>query len=212
MKPWGRWGLALLVVLLVTVVRAVSAGRAEWRLGERLLERGDEEGALVHLRRAARWYVPWAPHVPRALDRLASMAVEAERRGDEAFALACWRAVRGAILATRSLYVPHTERLARAEERIAWLMAREPPAALDARRSERARYESHLALLRARPGPRPWAAWLALLGFAGWVGAAWRIASDAFDEEERFRPRRAARWGLLWLVGFAAFVAGLRLA
>ena len=115
-------------------------------------------------------------------------------------------------MSTRSFYVPYAEHLERAEEHIAALMARQPPPAVDAARSEKERYDAYLASLRERLGPHPWAAWMALLGFVGWVGAAWRLASEGFDEEDRFQPRETLRWGLLVLVGLVMFLAGLRLA
>ncbi len=212
LRPVLPWALGLLVFFSLLTVRAVWSGRAELGLGERLQARGDLEGALVHLRRAARWYVPFAAHPARALDRLRAMAEAAERRGDRDFALACWRAQRGAILATRSVFVPFAERLATAEERIARLMAQAPPPPIDASRSETERYELYLSMLRQRPGPAGWAVALAMAGLFTWLGAAWKAASEGFDEEDRLRPAALRRWVLLFVVGFVMFLTGLRLA
>ena len=206
------WVLALVVFFSLLTVRAVWSGRAELALGERLQARGDLEGALVHLRRAARWYVPLAAHPARALDRLRAMAEAAERRGDREFALACWRAQRGAILATRSFFVPFAGRLANVEERIARLMAQAPPPPIDANRSETERYELYLSMLRQRPGPAGWAVALAMAGLLTWLGAAWKVASEGFDEEDRLQPAVVRRWALLFVVGFVMFLTGLRLA
>ena len=102
--------LALFAILLAIVaVRVVWSSRGEWRAAASAS--GDDE--LMHLGRAARLYAPGSPYSRRALDKLAAIG-----RDDPTRALAAWREVRSAILATRSFYTPHRALLAgRAHER-----------------------------------------------------------------------------------------------
>src|SRR5262249_28010126 len=82
---------------------------------------------------AARWYLPGAPHVDAAYERLAGLARELAAgdpwsgepsgRTDPRAALSAWRAVRSAALATRNLWTPHAADLAEANAAIAELSA-----------------------------------------------------------------------------------------
>lgn len=198
------------VVVAVLVVRVVVASHDELERAAELQREGEVDAAIVHLRRAARWYAPGNPYVTDALDALASVGREAERQGDRERALFAWRSVRAAILSTRSFYVPHAERLDRADTRIAELMASLDPPPIDAGKSRAELKAEHLTLLRSVDRPHVGWTLLLLLGFAAWVGGAFTFAARAIDEEDRIVRAQALRWGgviglglVLWLVGMA---------
>ena len=202
----GRWlrtvlrGLAVVAVLLAVVaVRVVTSSHGELSEGDRLSARDDTDGAILAYRRAARFYAPGNPYSTEALDRLAAIAEDADAAGETERALAAWRSVRGAILATRSVYVPHGDRLARAETAIADLRAREG--------ATRER-----ASLEAPTRPKPLWAVVALLGWLGWTFGAFVFAQKALDEEDRVVPAAARLWGTVVVLAFGVFVIGLALA
>ena len=206
---------ALCVVGLVLgsfALRVVTTSASELEAGDRYREAGQTEAALIHYRRAARWYAPGSPYHVEALGRLGRIGADAEQRGDVDLALAAYRAIRAAIMSTRSFYVPEPERLRAADERIAALMASLPPPAMDAGKSREQLRSEHLALLRADPSPSaPWSLVL-LLGFALWVSSAFAFTMRAVDEQDRFVRREVLRWGTLIAVGFGLFVLGMSLA
>jgi hypothetical protein len=206
---------ALVVLGLVLgsfALRVVTSAASELSAGDRSRARGEVEAALIHYRRAARWYAPGSPYHVEALGRLGAIGADAEQHGDVDLALAAYRAIRAAIMSTRSFYVPEAERLRAADERIAALMAGLPPPAMDAGKTREQLRLEHLALLRADPGPSaPWSLVL-LVGFALWVGSAFAFASRAVDEQDRFVRREVLRWGSLIAVGFGLFVLGMSLA
>ncbi|UJR81815.1 hypothetical protein [Sandaracinus amylolyticus] len=215
----GRWARRIAravaiagVLLLVLAVRVVTASRAELVEADRLRERGDVDASVAHYRRAARWYAPGNPYSTDALDRLAEIAQSAEAARDPDLALAAWRSVRGAILGARSFYVPHQERLERADEHIATLMAAMRPPPVDAGRSEAERRAAHLELLREVPRPSPFWGLVALLGLATWIVAALAFVTRAIDEEDRLVAAQARVWGTVWILGFGSFLLGLALA
>jgi hypothetical protein len=193
----------------VVVTRAVWQGRAALDEGDRALAAGDREGAVRWWRRAARWYVPLAPHVGRAYDRLEAIGREAEARGDLPIALAAWQGVRGSILATRSFYVPFEERLDPANRRIAALLARMEGGAPDAGQTATEREAWHYQLLDRDEAPDVGWSLLALFGFAAWLGGGALFAWRGISAEDRLVPRAATTAGLLIASGLVLWLLGL---
>jgi len=213
MKRRALQALALAgVVLAVVATRVVVASRGELGRAETLREAGDLDGALLHYRRAAKWYAPGNPYHARALRGLAELGVEAEEAGETGRALAAWRAIRAAILGARSLYVPHRDQLDAANRRIAALMASEPPPAIDAGKSRAELRAEHLALLQEMPGPDPFWTFVLLLGFVAWVTGAALLATRGLDDEHRWVRREVLRWAPTLVGGFALFCLGLGFA
>lgn len=210
----GLLRTALIVALLfaAVAVRVVAGAKAELEVAEKHEQEGDLDAAVVHYRRAARWYAPLSPYHVQALAALGRIGAAAEQGGDTERALSAYRAVRSSVLATRSLYVPERERLAAADKRIAALMAGLPPPQMDAGKSREQLEREHLALLEHDPDPKLGWTLLLLLGFGGWVAGAFAFSVRAIDGEDRFIRAEAIRWGSLIAVGFALFVLGMAMA
>ena len=193
--------LALIAILLAIVsVRVVWSSRTEWRAA--VAATGDDE--ILHLGRAARLYAPGNPYSRRAVDRLAAIG-----RGDPARALAAWRELRSALLATRSFYTPHRALLAEANARLAELMA---DAEIAAGTQKDARAGARLA--RRAPGPgRSAVGGVDAGGAAGAGGLDWLRAGPAacarVGDDDRLRPRAALAWALGVGAGLALFFLGL---
>ena len=203
--------LALVVLTLVMCARAVLEARAESARADVALAAGDVDQGLVCLRNAARWYAPFNVYASHALTRLSGLAEVAEGRGEHARALTAYRAVHAAIHATRSFYTPHEALLVKADERIAALMAAEPPAAIEGQRSPEQRKADYLALLRPAQ-PRLFGVLLAILGLVTWVGSALAFLTWGVDGEGRALRRIGRRSIGLLLVGWIMFAVGLRIA
>jgi hypothetical protein len=192
--------LALLAILAAIVaVRVVSSSHGEWRTAEAAT--GDDE--IVHLGRAARLYAPGNPYSRRAADKLATIG-----RDDPSRALAAWRELRSAILATRSFYTPHRALLDEANARIADLMADAEVAAGTQHAREKAR-AWHAARLAQDEAPS--VAWtlVALFGLAAWIGCALGLLLRGVGDDDRLRPRVALAWALGVAAGLAVFFLGL---
>jgi len=85
-------------ILTLVSVRVVMSARNELQQAQARLGQQDIDAAIVHLRRAARWYAPLSPYHARALGLLWELGEGAERAGELERALSAYRAVRGAIL------------------------------------------------------------------------------------------------------------------
>lgn len=92
---------ALAAISLVVVLR----GRAELAAGDDAMARGATSEAMRDYEAAARWYLPAAPHVDAAYERLWQLAREPKTQ------LLALRAIRSAATATRTLWQPHREDL-----------------------------------------------------------------------------------------------------
>lgn len=202
-------GLVVGFCLGVVVTRAVWEGRGALSDGDAALEAGDRDGAIRWWRRAARWYVPLAPHVGGAYDRLEELGAAAEEEGDFETALAAWQGVRGSILATRSFFTPHEERLEPANRRIASLMQRLEGEAADPGADAATREAWHYELLARDEAPSVGWTLFALLGFAAWIGGGVLFALRGVGPEDRLAARAATSAGVLVLAGLLVWLLGL---
>ena len=203
----------VLVVALVgaglATTRALWEGRSALADGEKARERNDAAGAITGYRQAARWYVPRAPHVRRAYDRLEAIARAAEAEGETSTALAAWRGVRSSILATRSIHVPFEDRLELANRHIARLMAGVEGESVDPGASEAARQAWHYERLARIDAPSVGWVLVALVGLLSWIAGGVVFAARGVTAEDTlaFRPALAA--GVLFTLGIVLWLAGL---
>lgn len=212
-------GVVIGVCLGVVVTRAVWEGRSALSKGDKAHAAGDQDGAIRWWRRAARWYVPLAPHVGSAYDRLETLASQAEQqaraantpaeaRAHRRIALAAWRGIRGSILATRSFYTPYADKLEPANRHISELMAlaegdtaKQPELA--------ARSDWHYEQLARDESPSVFWSILALLGFATWLGGGALFAVRGITADDKLVTRSAIHAGLLIAGGLFIWMLGL---
>ncbi len=185
---WSRVRLPAAVLALVLtplLVRVQCEARGELAAAAAAREAGDVDGEIVHLGRALRWRLPLSQHDEVALARLLEIA---DGTDDDTVALAACRELRGALLGSRALDVPHGDVLAEVDDRIAALTERVGDPV-------RTRAQHH-ALLRegaTRSRVRPA---LAALAFLGWVAATAAALRLGLDRSGRAVPGRGARWML----------------
>lgn len=207
--------LLLTVIGTVLVVRMLLVSRSELRAGEAALARRDPEAAAVAFRRAARAYVPGNPFAAQAMDRLRALAKEAQSAGRSAEALFVWRSLRGAILTSRSFFIPHRARLLEAEAALADVMAELGRPVAGAFTHEEAHAEVRaraLSQLREEARPYPSMVALALCGWLLFLGASFAFFTRGIEADGRFRRARAKPLSLLALAGLLVFACGLRWA
>ncbi len=214
----GQLRIGLIVLAVVAAVsgaaylRVLLTSRAAAIKAEQSLSAGRPDDALYHFRRAAHAYAPLNPWNDAAYDRLWQMGRKAELSGDQDRALMAYRAIRSSILAARSFYTPHPDRLEEVDGRIARLMARLPPPPVDRSKSEAQRTKEHLELLRDTPQPDPLWSLLLIIGFAGWVSACVGFIILGLDGGLALRGRPAAVSGAVFVAGLALWFLGLLLA
>jgi hypothetical protein len=215
MRGHPRWllvAVGVALALVVVAVRLLVDSRSALRAGELSEARGDRLEAIRHYQDAARLYLPASPYVGNALDRLEAVATAAAQAGDGPSVRAALEAERGAILATRSLFIPNGSRLPDIEHRLARLLAATEDRSVAPGVSFEARAAWHLERLARRPGPALAHVLLALAGLALWVGSAIGFVSKGLDARLRLRRRYSMIAGVTFALGLAMFLLGLRFA
>lgn len=205
--------LGLTAALGVIVVRLLLDSRQACRDGAAAEERGAVAEAIRHYLDAGRLYVPGSPYVRRALDRLDGLGVALVNKGDYPLARSAFESERAALLGTRSVYTPYADRLPVIERRIARLLAAEESATPSGTATSfEDRVAWHAKRLSERPGPKTPMVLLALLGLALWLGCAVLFLRRGLDADLTLRRVPALLTGTGFILGFALFLAGLRLA
>ena len=209
LRRGGPWALVIAGGLVLWTARVVIQSRAELRDAEAQLAARDFEAALESFGRAARLDAPGNPWSRRALERLAELAAGAEARGDRVTALATWREVRSAILATRGLLQRNTRLRERADRRIARLAAALESPSVDPGSDEEARVAWHAARLAQDEAPSAGWSLAALTGLCAWVASAFGLLVRGFDERLRIRRGPALGFAAGITAGFVLFLVAL---
>jgi len=208
-RLYGVVIVAVLVLCAVGVFLKVDlSGRAEYARASKLFEEGKLWEAVGRYDRAMHWYSPLSGHVEDSARDLWRLGERAEAEGDAKLALLAYRTIRSAFYAARSYRTPGKDWIARCDEKIVEL-ASEQPEMVDRVPDEEARREEVRRSLGKYPAPD--AAWslAAVIGFLGWIGAALGFIFLGFGRDGRWIRRRAALWGLLVVLFYTLWIAGL---
>jgi hypothetical protein len=194
-------GAALASLLTFDII---SRGELEMEQSDRSFHGGDLVASLAHARRAAALYVPGAPHVKAARDRLIAIAQGSESTGRTDIARRAWGAVRSCALETQPF--GSRQDLQRAGSRLAVLTA----ASKDGRSSRPGMSQpGSLEVLPGPVGPRwPWTAVL-VAGLLTTVAGLAVMARSGTDSAGHLRWRPAG-WALaLFVVGVACWTLAM---
>lgn len=185
-------------------LRVVVEGRDALADGDEAAAAKRPADAIAAWQTAARWYLPGAPHVGAAYERLGELA-----RAQPEHALAAWRAVRGAARATRSLWTPHADELAAADAAIAQLSAADPSGAPAAGKDPAARLAWHRGRLAHDLRLGAGAAALAAFGIAAWLAGIGWLVRRGLDGKGRLVRRPALIGAAVAIAGIAAWAIGV---
>lgn len=166
----------------------------------------------MHYRRSAAYYAPGNPYSDAALRAMMRLAREAEGGGHVEFALSTWRSVRASLMQARSFYIPYSDRLRLANERIAVLTAQMESESNAHAADRNLTPDAVLRELARDDDPTVAGSLLLLVGFVAWVSAGFLFSSYAIDDENQFVPGVVRKIVTTILVGLGLFVLGLIIA
>ena len=200
-----------LVILAIVIaglgalaVRVVLEGRTALAAGDAAHAAQRPTDAIAAWESAARWYLPAAPHVDDAYARLTALA-----KADPKHALAAWRAVRRAALATRSLWTPHADDLDTANAEIVRLSAAHPDAAGAAGQNAAERTAFYAARYAADTRPATHAIALSIAGILSWLAGIAILVRRGFTAAGKLARRPVAVGAALTVLGLAGWAVGL---
>ena len=201
--------LSLLVLgLAMMTARVIYDGQHWMGLSDEAFDSGNLRLATRHARRAATAYAPGAPHVSQAYARLYAVARGSEATGNQEMAKLAWRAVRGAALESRHLWVPRAHDLERANSALARLQAQ--AAARDAGDPQKAHALARRELDQIRAPRTTWTLLLGVGFLACFVGMLW-VALRGVTRRGELILSQAKLGALLALLGAACWtIAALK--
>jgi hypothetical protein len=206
-KRIAPYAVFALIVLAMIAARVAVGASTELAAAQQARSGGELMKAVHHYDRSIHWYLPLHPAIPASIADLTAIATDYESQGKSEDALFSWRILRSALYSARHLRQPHPEAIARADERIAHLMALQAGAPgtpeFDSEREKR------FAQLTEVKGPKTAFALLAEFGFFGWVAAAFLFIAFAVKPEGGLVAKRAAMFGLIFAVCYALWMLGL---
>jgi len=205
----GWIGLSILVFFAMIYLKVFLSSRAEFRAAESARLIGDDREAILHYERAILWYLPIGGYVEPSAEALWKLATALEEK-DKKLALEAFRSLRSGFYAARSFYTPGKEWIDRSDQKIASLMAQEPPySEADKRKTVEQRAEEALAILK-RP-QKPNVGWSIILeiGFWGWVSGVLLFIMIGFGAENRVIPKRGLLLGGLILFFYTLWIVGM---
>ena len=206
------FALCVGMALAVVVVRVYVDGRAALAAGDRAMAAGKDRDAIAWYLEAGRMYVPGGVANRRGVENLAALGTRARAQGDDSTARRAWEAVRSAALGTRWLVTPYEDLLLRANAELAGLYARSEAHANESVAEQQARIAWHAERMAARPGPAVGWTLAALVGLVAWLASVLLFILRGLDQTLRLRRGPAALAACGFVMGFALFVIGLRLA
>jgi hypothetical protein len=199
-----------LFLIFSTVGKIYFNAKNELKLAEDFISKDNPEDAVTHYVRSIQWFVPGLNLQEMAAQGLWDVALKYEAQNDSDNALTAYRLLRGAFYSVRSFYTPGKTWILRCNEKIAFLMAKQPATS----ESEKAKtFEERLAanwkLLTDEKPPRPLWAMLAICGFFGWIGSALLFIMNAMTKSGGVRKRPALVWSLSFLLFYGLWMLGL---
>lgn len=198
---YRRWFVlpGILAILIVVNVRVMYSGHENLDIARRCAAIGLNDTAIDHYARAARWYTPLTSTSSDAIYGLLAIGEGSAQRGDAKTAKKALQEARGAILASRWLFTPHSDDLTVVNHRLAELQASDAEPG-----SPASDVESNLALLERTNLPNPWLSLLSTMLFVAWIAVTVVGASRVVTRGGMF----AGRAGVLWIAGSALLLGG----
>lgn len=206
--------LGILVIafglLVVLAIKISFHSYQEYQAGEKAIVQKNWKQSIVHYERAIKWYMPFSQAVQQSGERLWEIATVAEQRQDFRLALEAYRALRSALYAVESFYIPHRKWIPQCDERIASLMATlQKPQEPEQAAADKSRF---LEMLQRDTSPHLGWSLVMEIGFLGWIGFTILLIWYAYNAAGELVWQRGVLWGSGIVLGFVLWIMGMLFA
>lgn len=194
-----------LVYLKVTI-----SARSDYQRAQAALQSNNLEEAITYFNRAIHWYSPGSKTITNSIHGLWQIGTQAEGNGDAEMALKAFRAIRSSLYSARSFYTPHSDWIEKCDDRISTLVAQEQTSRSPNKHKDfLAKKDEALTILKMKTEPDLFWSIVCEVGFIGWIGCAIAFILRVFTGERSFVPRRAIFWGILIVLFYSLWLAGM---
>ena len=200
----------IILFILLTGGKVLYMQRSHFEAGERFYAASNWKLAIREYDAALHSYFPGSPYVDKSAGRLWQIGEMFEREGKPDWAVLAYSSIRSSFYASRSLYTPGKDWIARCDDKIADLdvrmLVKEGSLAPEQSAAER---EKLLYVMKVDRAPDPVWSVLVEASFFGWISSVLYTIWKAFDHTGRLR-KRSALYGLLFFVAtFGLWVISL---
>ena len=202
-------GVFILSLLLVFAKVTINA-RSEYQEGDKFFRAKDYKQAVIHFNRAIHWYSPGSKPVTNSIQALWEIGTHAENQGDIDLALDAFQSITSSLYSARSFYTPHQEWIAKCDDRIAAIRAKQEES-----RSQykgipfEKRKETAIKILRMKTEPDVFWSMIVEVGFLGWIGCAIGFILRVFIGAKGFNSKRALFWGVLIIFFYTLWIVAM---
>jgi hypothetical protein len=204
-------GFGVFILFLVLVFAKVTINaHNEYQEGDKFFRAKDYKQAIIHFDRAIHWYSPGSKPVINSIQALWKIGTQADDQGDSNLALDAFQSIASSLYSARSFYTPHQEWIAKCEDRIATIRAKQG----EARSPNKGipfekRKEEALKILRMKTAPDVFWSMMVEVGFLGWIGCAIGFILRVFIGKKGFNSKRAFFWGVLIILFYTVWIVAM---
>jgi hypothetical protein len=204
-------GFGVFILFLVLVyAKVIINAQNEYQEGDKFYRTKDYKQAIIHFNRVIHWYSPGSKPVANSIQALWEIGTQAENQGDSDLALDAFQSITSSLYSARSFYTPHQEWIAKCEDRIATIRAKQEEVRSPNKEIPfEKRKEEALKILRMKTAPDVFWSMMVELGFLGWIGCAIGFILRVFIGEKGFKSKRAVFWGVLIIFFYALWIVAM---
>jgi hypothetical protein len=205
-----RGCIIIAVFFSLVAAKMVYMQREHFNRAEKYYAASNWKLAIREYDEAMHFYTPWSPYIAKSAKRLWRIGGMFEREDKLDWALIAYSSIRSSFYASRSLYSPHKDWIAKCDEKIADLNVKllikdgsVRPADADVEK------EKQLYVLKVDKAPAPLWAVAVEAALFGWISSVVFIVVKGFDDEGRPRWRLMTCGLSLFLLTFTFWVISL---
>jgi hypothetical protein len=184
--------------------------RSHYIAAEKYFAASDWKSSIREYDAAMHSYIPWSPYIARSAGRLWEIGGMFEGQGKLEWANDAYSSIRSSFYASRSLYTPGKDWIARCDEKIAdidvKLLIKDGSVKPEDAAAEK---EKLLYVMRTDRAPIPLWSVCVEIGFFGWIASVVFIALKGFDDKGKIKGKFIFYGTLSFILTFALWVIGM---
>jgi hypothetical protein len=211
MRKYLIRGCVILVVFVSLVaVKMVYMQREHFDRAEKYYADSNWKLAMREYDETMHFFTPWSPYITKSEERLWQIGGMFEKEDKPDWALIAYSAIRSSLYASRSLYTPHKDWIAKCDEKIAdlnvKLLMKDGSVSPSGAAAEK---KKQLYVLKVDRAPASLWSVAVEAGFFGWIASVMFIVIKGFDDKGKPKWRLVTYGIFSFFLTFAFWVLSL---